>query len=34
LSVGALVHNHLPLVQNLVQGFSSGTYQALPDLAG
>ena len=33
LSVGALVDNHVPLVQNLVQGFSSGTYQALPDLA-
>ena len=33
LSVGAFVKNYVPLVQNLVQGFSSGTYQTLPDLA-
>ncbi|MBZ5728803.1 MAG: hypothetical protein LAP87_27960 [Acidobacteriia bacterium] len=33
LSVGAFVKNHLPLVQLLLQGFSSGTYQTLSDLA-
>ena len=33
LSVGAFVKNYVPLVQNLVQGFSAGTYQTLPDLA-
>ncbi len=33
LSLGAFVKNHLPLVQLLLQGFSSGTYKTLPDLA-
>ncbi len=33
LSVGAFVKNFVPLVQNLVQGFTSGTYKTLPDLA-
>ncbi len=33
LSVGAFVKNFVPLVQNLVQGFASGTYKTLPDLA-
>ena len=33
LSVGAFVKNHVPLVQILVQGFASGTYKTLPDLA-
>ena len=33
LSVGAFVKNYVPLIEKLVQGFSSGTYNALPDLA-
>ncbi len=33
LSIGAFVKNFTPLLQNLLQGFTSGTYQALPDLA-
>jgi hypothetical protein len=33
LSIGAFVKNFVPLVQNLVQGFASGTYKTLPDLA-
>ena len=33
LSIGAFVKNFVPLVQNLLQGFSSGTYSTLPDLA-
>jgi hypothetical protein len=33
LSIGAFVKNYLPLVQNLVQRFTSGTYKALADLA-
>ena len=33
LTIGAFVRNFVPLMQNLVQGFASGTYQALPDLA-
>ena len=33
LSVGAFVKNFVPLVQNLLQGFSSGTYKTLADLA-
>ena len=33
LSIGTFVKNFTPLMQNLLQGFSSGTYQALPDLA-
>ena len=33
LSIGAFVKNFVPLVQNLLQGFSSGTYKTLPDLA-
>ena len=33
LSIGAFVKNFTPLMQNLLEGFSSGTYQALPDLA-
>ena len=33
LSVGAFVKNFVPLVQNLVQGFSAGSYKTLPDLA-
>lgn len=32
-SVGALVDNLVPLTQKLVQGFASGSYQTLPDLA-
>ena len=33
LSIGAFVKNFVPLVQNLLQGFASGTYKTLPDLA-
>ena len=33
LSVGAVVKNFVPLVQDLVAGFASGTYKTLPDLA-
>ncbi len=33
LSIGAFVKNYVPLVQNLAQGFASGAYKALPDLA-
>jgi hypothetical protein len=33
LSIGAFVKNYVPLVQNLFQGFSGGTYKTLPDLA-
>jgi fibronectin type 3 domain-containing protein len=33
LSIGAFVKNFAPLVQNLMQGFSAGTYTVLPDLA-
>lgn len=33
LSIGSFVKNYAPLMQNLLQGFSSGTYQTLPDLA-
>ena len=33
LSVGAFVKNHLPLVQILLNGFASGTYSTLHDLA-
>ena len=33
LSIGAFVKNFVPLVQNLFQGFASGTYKTLPDLA-
>jgi hypothetical protein len=33
LSVGSFVKNHLPLVQTLLEGFASGTYKTLPDLA-
>src|SRR6185312_6454914 len=33
LSVGAFVKNHAPLVQLLMQRFSSGTYKQLSDLA-
>ena len=33
LSIGAFVKNYVPLVQTLVQGFASGTYKTLPDLA-
>jgi len=33
LSIGAIVQNFVPLLQNLVQGFSSGTYTTLSDLA-
>lgn len=33
LSVGAFVKNHVPLVQVLLQGFASSTYQSLSDLA-
>jgi hypothetical protein len=32
-SVGALVDHFVPLMRNVVQGFASGTYQTLPDLA-
>jgi hypothetical protein len=33
LTIGAFVKNYLPLVQNLLQGFTSGTYKTLEDLA-
>ena len=33
LSIGAFAKNFVPLVQNLMQGFASGTYKTLPDLA-
>lgn len=33
LSVGAFVKNFTPLVQSILQGFNSGTYKILPDLA-
>jgi hypothetical protein len=33
LSIGAFVQNFVPLLQNLVQGFSSGTYTTLSELA-
>ncbi len=33
LSIGAFVKNFTPLMQNLLQGFSAGTYKTLPDLA-
>jgi Tc toxin complex TcA C-terminal TcB-binding domain/Neuraminidase-like domain/Salmonella virulence plasmid 28.1kDa A protein len=33
LSIGAFVQNFVPLLQNLVQGFSSGTYKTPADLA-
>jgi hypothetical protein len=33
LSIGAFVKNFTPLMQNLLQGFTAGTYQDLPDLA-
>ena len=33
LSIGAFVKNYPPLVQQLVQGFTAGTYQTLSDLA-
>ena len=33
LSVGAFVKNHVPLVQVLLQGFATGAYTSLPDLA-
>jgi hypothetical protein len=33
LSLGAFVKNFVPLVNNLMEGFSSGAYKALPDLA-
>jgi hypothetical protein len=33
MSIGAFVGNFVPLLQNLVQGFTSGTYKALSDLA-
>ena len=33
LSIGAFVKNFTPLMQNLLQGFSAGTYKSLPDLA-
>jgi hypothetical protein len=33
LSIGALVRNHLPLVQRLDQGFAAGTYATLASLA-
>lgn len=33
LSVGAFVKNFTPLMQNLLQGFTAGTYKTLPDLA-
>jgi hypothetical protein len=33
LSIGAFVKNHVPLVQVLMQGFTSGTYASLADLA-
>jgi hypothetical protein len=33
LSVGAFVKNFVPLLQNLLEGFNSGTYKVLSDLA-
>jgi hypothetical protein len=33
LSIGAFVKNYVPLVQTLMQGFNSGTYKTLEDLA-
>ena len=33
LSLGAFVKNHVPLVQVLLQGFATGAYTSLPDLA-
>ena len=33
LSIGAFVKNYTPLVQNVLEGFSSGTYQTTADLA-
>jgi hypothetical protein len=33
LSIGAFVKNYPPLVQNLLEGFSSGTYKTTADLA-
>jgi hypothetical protein len=33
LSIGSIVKNFVPLVQTLFQGFASGTYKTLPDLA-
>ena len=33
LSISAFVKNYLPLVQNLLHGFTSGTYKTLEDLA-
>ena len=33
LSIGAFVKNFVPLVTTLFQGFASGTYKMLPDLA-
>ena len=33
LSIGAFVKNYTPLVQNVLQGFSSGTYKTMADVA-
>jgi hypothetical protein len=33
LSIGAFLKNYVPLVRTLMQGFSSGTYKTLEDLA-
>jgi hypothetical protein len=33
LSIGSFVKNFTPLLQNLLQGFASGSYQSLSDLA-
>jgi hypothetical protein len=33
LEIGAFVKNHLPLVQNLLQDYTAGTYTSLSDLA-
>jgi Tc toxin complex TcA C-terminal TcB-binding domain/Neuraminidase-like domain/Salmonella virulence plasmid 28.1kDa A protein len=33
LSIGSFVKNYTPLIQSLAQGFASGSYQTLPDLA-
>jgi hypothetical protein len=33
LEIGAFVKNHPPIVEALLQGFSSGKYKSLPDLA-
>ena len=33
LSIGAFVKNFTPLMQNLLQSFTAGTYKSLPDLA-